>query len=165
MTITVRPLSACDMPLVIELSRRIWPVAYAGVLTPEQIENLLLRIYNEESLGKELSAGHRFWAAEEDGIPLGYASGYRDGATIWIKKLYVLAAQQGRGIGRLLIDTVIKAFLPADDVRLLVNSGNLTAQRFYERNGFSRLAHVPVRMGDFDFTDFVYGKAIPRQIP
>lgn len=157
----IRPLGAADRTLVIDLSRRIWPHAYAGVLAPEQIENILARIYNEENLAGEMAAGHRFWAAEEKGEALGFASGYRDGDTVWIKKLYVLPQCQGRGIGRLLMETVITAFAPVAQARLLVNSGNLAAQRFYERCGFTRAESVPVRMGDFDFTDYVYVRIIP----
>lgn len=159
--VTCRPLDAADMAMVIALSYRIWPVAYAGVLTAEQIENILARIYNAENLAAELAAGHRFWAAEEGGVALGFVSAYRDGETIWVKKIYILPQCQGRGVGRLLMDTAIAAFLPASEVRLLVNGGNLSAQRFYERCGFTRAHTVPVRMGDFDFTDYVYRRIIP----
>lgn len=165
MTLHVRPLAAHEKGLVIELSKAIWPVAYAGVLTPEQIGNLLLRIYSPENLAQEMAAGHRFWLAERQGAPLGYASGYREGGSIWLKKLYVLPQCQGQGVGRTLLNAVIAAFVPADDVRLLVNNRNLAAQRFYERCGFVHVADAPVRMGDFDFVDFVYAKLVQPVTP
>ena len=48
--IEIRPLAATDLPLVAALSRRIWPVAYAGILSPAQIDNILARIYSVENL-------------------------------------------------------------------------------------------------------------------
>ena len=78
MTLAIHPLALADMPLVRALARRIWPVAYAGILTPAQIENLLRRIYDVGSLEKEWAEGHRIWAAYDDGVPVGYASGYRE---------------------------------------------------------------------------------------
>lgn len=158
MTLECRPTS--DMALVIDLARRSWPVAYAEILSPEQIANLLMRIYNRENLEKEQAEGHRFWAAYLDGVAAGFASGYREGEAIWIKKLYVLPDCQGRGIGRALMDVIIGAFRPADEIRLLVNNRNLAAQRFYERCGFTRADAVPVMMGDFAFTDYIFVRSI-----
>jgi ribosomal protein S18 acetylase RimI-like enzyme len=158
----IRPLAETDLPLVAALSRRIWPVAYAGILTSAQIENILARIYSVENLKTEMADGHCFWAAYEGGEALGFASGYRDGAAIWIKKLYVLSEAQGRGIGQSLIETVIAAFGPASEVRLLVNSGNIAAQAAYERLGFIRAATLPVTMGDYEFTDYLYVKSLCR---
>ncbi len=159
-TFHIRPLAADELDLVVDLSQRIWPIAYAGILAPGQIDNLLTRIYSPDNLAQEIADGHRFWLAERKAAPLGYASGYREGGTIWLKKLYVLPQCQGQGIGRALMDRVIAAFLPADNVRLFVNNGNLAAQRFYEGCGFVRAAEVPVRMGDFDFTDFIYARPL-----
>lgn len=160
MTPEIRSLAIADMPLVIDLAWRIWPVAYAGVLTAEQIENLLSRIYRAENLEQECAEGHRFWAAYDGGKAVGFASGYRQGSTVWVKKLYVLPECQGRGVGRMLMQTVIDAFAPAEEIRLLVNSGNHAAQKFYARCGFICGGKVPVQMGDFAFTDFVYVKPI-----
>lgn len=156
----IRPLGQADFALIESLARRIWPVAYDGILTEEQLENLLAKIYGAENLASEMANGHRFWGAFDNASALGYASGYRDGACIWIKKLYVLPQAQGQGIGRALMQTVITAFLPVQEARLYVNGENLAAQRFYEKCGFANAGPVPVRMGDFDFTDFVYVKSI-----
>ena len=149
-----------DLSLVIELARRIWPEAYAGVLAPAQIDNILSRIYTPENLKAEAAAGHRFWAAFDGNTALGFASGYRDGAVVWLKKLYVVPAAQGRGVGRALLETVATAFGPAAEVRLYVNDGNLTAQDFYRRCGFAKAAEMPVKMGDYAFTDFIFARSI-----
>lgn len=160
--ITVRPADASDMPLVSELARRIWPVVYPNILTPEQIENMLERIYSVENLLQEMAQGHRFWITyNDDGQPVGYVSAYRENADIiWIKKIYVDAARQGRGIGQRMMDVVVAAFKPARELRLLVNPHNTPAHRYYAHHGFTKIGEVPVRMGDWNFNDFLFSKPI-----
>jgi ribosomal protein S18 acetylase RimI-like enzyme len=158
----IRALTAADLPLVIDLAHRIWPVAYAGVLKPEEIANILGTIYTPSNLQAEMAAGHRFWAAYDGTAALGFASGYRDGESAWLKKLYVLPVAQGRGAGRALVETVAAAFAAARDIRLYVNNGNTAAQAFYRRCGFVKLREVPVKMGDYDFVDFVFARSVSR---
>lgn len=157
---TIRPGDEADFLLIRDLAYRIWPDAYGDILTPEQLENLLSRIYSAENLGQEIADGHRFWLAFDGDTALGFASGYRKEKSIWLKKLYVLPEAQGTGTGRALMQTVITAFLPAEDVRLYVNGKNSAAQIFYERSGFANLGEVPVQMGDFVFTDYVFCKRL-----
>jgi len=160
MAIMIRPLGTADFPLIASLARRIWPVAYAGILSAEQLENLLTRIYGAENLAAERAEGHRFWGAFEEERELGYASGYRQEDVIWIKKLYVLPEAQGKGVGLALMQSVIAGFSPAKEVRLFVNGDNRRAQDFYRRCGFINAGAVPVKMGDFSFTDFVFVKVL-----
>ena len=156
----IRALAATDLPLVIDLAYRIWPKAYAGVLSPEEIDNILGAIYTPSNLNAEMAAGHRFWAAYEGAAALGFASGYRNDETVWLKKLYVLPETQGRGVGRRLVETVVAAFAGAREIRLYVNSGNTAAQAFYRRCGFEKVLEVPVKMGDYDFLDFVFARPL-----
>jgi diamine N-acetyltransferase len=151
----IAELKPSERAVVAALAHVIWPVAYASILTPAQIDNLLLRIYSDENLRTEMAAGHRFWVAY-DGGPAGFASAYRDADVVWLKKLYVLPARQGTGIGRALIDAAITAFAPVRDLRLYVNDHNIAAQRFYERSGFTCIGEEAVRMGDYGFTDKIY---------
>jgi len=159
-SIAVRLAVAEDMKTVIDLSYRIWPVCYAGILTPEQIQNLLMRIYDEETLREDARAGHLYFLAWDEKEAVGYASGYKEGNAVRLKKLYVLPECQGQGVGQCLTDAVIRAFADAEEMRLYVNCDNTPAQRYYERRGFVRMGEAPVKMGDFHFTDFIYAKAL-----
>jgi GNAT superfamily N-acetyltransferase len=152
--------AADHLPHVRDLAHAIWPQAYANVLKPVQIENMLERIYSLQNLTHEMQSGHRFFLAWRDKTPLGYASMYKDADTIWLKKLYVHVAEQGRGIGQQLLQHAIAAFLPASRVNLLVNKDNTPAQRFYERSGFARSGETPVQMGDHQFIDYIYSRPI-----
>lgn len=149
-----------DVAIIQSLAQRIWPVCFAGILTPEQIANMLERIYAPESLRAQMQAGHRFFLAYHDAEAVGYASAYKEDGHIWLKKLYVLPSLRGQGIGTALSNAAIATFQPANDVRLLVNRGNIAACRYYERAGFTRIDEIPVMMGDFPFIDYLYSKTL-----
>ena len=156
------PLDPKNLAHVIMLAHRIWPVSYQNILTNEQINNMLLLIYSRENLEKEMQQGHEFWLAYEGEKPVAYASTYKDGDAIWIKKLYVEPSMQGNGIGVKLMHSAIKPFLPANELRLLANPNNTTAHAFYEHLGFSKIDEVPVKMGDFEFTDYLFSMQLTK---
>jgi ribosomal protein S18 acetylase RimI-like enzyme len=91
---------------------------------------------------------------------VGYASAYKEGDIIWLKKLYLLAAARGKGLGRQLTETAAAAFTPAKEIRLLVNKENLSAHDFYLRTGFKRIGEKQVMMGDHAFVDYIYSKPL-----
>lgn len=161
--LSIVPAVQKEMSHIIMLAHRIWPVAYKDILTPEQIQNILRSIYTHENLEKEKSEGHQFWVAYVDGLPVGYASMYAENDIIWIKKLYVDPSVKGRRIGARLMHTGVSPFLPAKEIRLLVNSNNTPAQGFYTHMGFHKLGEIPVQMGDFQFTDFMYSMPLTEK--
>ncbi|HEY2335325.1 MAG TPA: GNAT family N-acetyltransferase [Solirubrobacterales bacterium] len=90
-----------------------------------------------------------FVVAEADGEPVGYAfvtigppyAGWVTGERLAeLETLSVLAERRGEGIGGTLIDAVWKrlAELGVDDMQITTTVTNVEAQRFYERQGFSR---------------------------
>jgi len=158
--ITIRPAAPHELSVIAELAQRIWPTAYAGILTPEQIANILQHIYTTNNLADEQARGHRFWIAYEEDKAVGYASGYREEQVVWLKKVYVDPAAQGKGIGKRLMEAVEAAFRPASELRLLANPNNTPAHRFYLRQGFEKVGEVPVRMGDWSFMDFIFSRRI-----
>lgn len=159
MTLAIAEAGAGDIALISELAHDIWPAAYAGILTPEQIDNMLARIYSHENLRAEMDAGHRFWLARWDNLPCGFASSYRENTEIiWLKKIYIAPAMQGQGVGRALIRTIEQAMQPMKYLKLLVNPHNIPAQRYYSHNGFSPAGTKQVQMGDFTFQDLIFSK-------
>lgn len=159
--VVIRPIGEADLPRVRDLSHVIWPEAYAGILPAERIPGMLAEIYDLGTLAADIDErGHRYWLATVDGADAGFVSAYRDGDRVWIKKLYVLDSIRGLGLGRRLMETAIAAFPGAASVGLYVNNGNGPAIGFYRAQGFVVEAEVPVRMGPYDFTDFVMARPV-----
>lgn len=162
MDISFVPLAEAQLQHVIFLAHRIWPVAYANLLTPEQIENMLLKIYTRENLTAEMANGHQFWLAYDGIKPVGYASAYKDEDIIWLKKLYVDPALQGQKIGTRLMHKAVSALLPAQELRLLANPNNHPAHAYYMHMGFQKIGEVPVQMGDWHFNDYLFSMALSK---
>jgi GNAT superfamily N-acetyltransferase len=73
------------------------------------------------------------WLAEVDGEIVGFAA--RDGA--WLIHLYMKPGWTGKGIGKRLLDVIIKEAATRTQVlRLHTFARNAGARRFYERHGF-----------------------------
>lgn len=53
-----------------------------------------------------------------------------------------------------------QSFSSAQEMRLFVNCKNVAAQNFYLHVGFERVAEVPVKMGDYHFTDYIYRRSL-----
>lgn len=158
--ILIRRIGADDLEIVQQLAEATWPHAFAGVIERHQIEIMLGDIYALESLENEMNAlGHVFWVARYHGEDAGFVSAFKRDTTTWIKKLYILPDKQGKGIGRALIETAIRHFAPSLAISLNVNIGNTRAIEFYQKYGFAVAEEVPVKMGPFDFTDYVMTKA------
>lgn len=157
----IKIINKSDLQIVIDLAKRIWPISYKNTLTEIQIENMLEKIYSLENLTYEMEKlGHVFWIANDEKESVGYISAYEEGNNLWIKKLYILPDKQGKGYGSHLMNTAINYFKGVKAICLFVNSENTNAQVFYKAKGFEVIDTKPVKMGDYDFIDFIMSKSL-----
>ena len=135
-----------DASCLSALSTQVWLHTYAT----EGIRPAIAQ-YVEEHLSPNAFAlqlerlEFLFLVAEVDGNLVGYASGkagapcpVRSAVTACLDKLYVSEHFHGVGIGRGLLSRLRAELVPLvgnDALWVAVNSGNLKAQRFYERQG------------------------------
>lgn len=150
-----------DLKTVIDLANKIWPISFKNILSESQIKNMLEKIYSIENLTYEMEKlNHVFWIAVDGDEPLGYVSAYEENNNIWIKKLYILPEKQGKGYGSHLIKVAVNHFKNIKAVCLFVNSENKSAQIFYKAKGFDVIDTKSVKMGDYDFIDFIMSKSL-----
>ena len=159
--LSIRRIAAGELPIIQQIAEDTWPTAFEGVIERHQIEMMLDDIYDLDALENEMtSLGHAFWIARHGHTDAGFVSSYKEGDVTWIKKLYILPSKQGLGIGRALMGTARDHFAPSRALSLYVNNGNVRAIDFYKKYGFVIEKEVPVKMGPFDFTDFVMTKVL-----
>lgn len=143
-----------DIPLIQQLNLQVWPQTYALILTPDQISYMLEMMYSSDSLIQQMTIeGCQFIIIYEDGNPVGFASYAETEPHNWkLHKIYVLPDQQGKGVGKKLIDHIIEQIKKKDgrSLKLQVNRNN-KAKDFYERLGF----HV-AEIADFDIGNGFY---------
>lgn len=152
-------IGAADLPRVEALARKIWPECFSEVLGMDKIPQMLEAIYAPAVLERDMrESGHVFWLLRVGGRDAAFAAAYREGATLWIRKLYVLGACRGMGLGKRLIETARQYFPQTTALALNVNAGNKSAIAFYQSQGFVIEKKVPVVMGPFAFEDYIMRK-------
>jgi ribosomal protein S18 acetylase RimI-like enzyme len=158
--IKIREATSADIPLIQELAHRIWPQTYIPVIGASQVNYMLDRFYSTAMLGSQIAeTGHQFIIAETNDQPVAFAawSGVEPG-TCKLHKLYILPQQQGKGVGRMLLNHIRQILANAGISRLIlnVNRYNNVAIAFYKALGFNIFKEEDIAIGnDFFMNDFV----------
>lgn len=98
----------------------------------------------DESAWLALLGSMRVWLAFEEDRPVGVIALSRDEELpedeAYLIQMWVSSSARGRGVGDLLVSTVLDSAGEAGYSRVLLDVGeeNLPAQRLYERHGFTR---------------------------
>jgi ribosomal protein S18 acetylase RimI-like enzyme len=164
--LTILPATADDILVLRDLAHRIWQAHYPGIISREQIDYMLARMYDVEVVRAELAAGVAWDLARHEGEPVGFSSCAFDEESRRVKlhKLYLLPALHGQGFGRQMLDHIKARALTigAREIHLQVNKQNTRALRAYERAGFRvREAVVADIGGGFLMDDFILALELP----
>ena len=163
----ITELPAADNAVITSLAKRIWPVAFAEILSPEQIEYMLRLFYSADSLTEQIeNKGHRFFtissaAAEPSGF-VSIENNYGGEPITKVHKIYLLPETQGKGLGKLLMNHAenIARENKAEFLTLNVNRYN-NARYFYEKLGFSVVKEETIEIGNgYLMEDYVMEKEL-----
>lgn len=163
--ITMRTANKEDIQLIMALAEKIWRAAYRPILSKEQIDYMMEMIYSESSLNNQMEElQHQFLLVYEEKEPVGFAAyaATPEPGIYKLHKIYVSSELQGKGIGRLIIDEVVKRTksIGATILELNVNRHN-KARFFYEKLGFIIHDKVDIPIGEGYFmNDYVMRKEI-----
>ena len=107
MDFVIRDATLADIGTIRSLADRIWRACYPGIISLEQIEYMLGKMYAPEAIRADLEVkGIRYLLIGPDGeAPLGFAA-YGPGETegeIFLHKLYIDPGRQRLGLGSALI--------------------------------------------------------------
>jgi ribosomal protein S18 acetylase RimI-like enzyme len=154
---TVTPL---DFSQVAELARRIWPVCFGSIITPEQCDYMLGQRYTPSAMAEAIRAGMTYELIHGRAGVAGFgAHGPAPSPTDWkLWQVYVLPDQQGHGLGRHYIEHVASAARLHGRTRLVltVNKQNARARALYERSGFEVSESACFNIGNgFVMDDYV----------
>jgi ribosomal protein S18 acetylase RimI-like enzyme len=146
------------------MARRIWIPAYSGIITSEQIEYMLDKMYSEESLIHQLEVeGCTFYILFDGDIDLGFASiSMRTPGLFRLNKLYVDTSFHGKGLGKQLLARLEEHTKNAGGgiLELNVNKNN-PAIHFYKSLGFEIYRDEVIDIGEgFVMDDYVMRKDI-----
>ena len=161
-----------DWVLISELAAPTWRAAYCDILTDMQMDYMLMMMYSEESLKRQMQDGHIFFIILFDGSPSGFISFHAQCENLYIlEKLYILPQRQGSGAGRFLVEKAeeyIRNMNPDNEINILfelnVNRAN-KAVRFYQRLGFQIVREVDEDIGNgFYKNDYIMQKIVGKKL-
>jgi ribosomal protein S18 acetylase RimI-like enzyme len=154
---TIRTANLTDIAAINRLAVAIWHQHYPSIISTDQINYMLSKMYDPETLLQNMNNGHVFLVAEENDSLLGYL-GYHlpQSGQAFLDKLYVDTHYHGKNIGGLLLQKMIETISPNTTIRLQVNRKNYKAINFYFKHGFTieQVADFDIGNGYF-MNDFV----------
>ena len=162
--VEILPATEEDLPALATLAGEIWRQHYPGIISREQIDYMLGRMYALETLRTELHEQQvRFVRLLADGRFVGFAAfgPLAEPGVFKLHKCYLLPECHGQGLGSQLLQHCIREVIRAGANRLLlaVNKQNAKAIAAYRRNGFSVLESVVTDFGaGFVMDDFIMAK-------
>lgn len=160
-SLQIRSATLTDIETIRQMAYETWPIAYADILSPKQLNYMLELMYNHNTLAEQMQTGHQFFIAAKDNSNIGFAgcSATETTGVFKLHKLYVLPIAQKTGAGKALLKAVIQYVTAAGgkQLKLQVNRHN-KAKHFYEYLGFSILYEQAFDIGEgYVMDDYVMG--------
>ncbi|OCX50580.1 GNAT family N-acetyltransferase [Mucilaginibacter sp. PPCGB 2223] len=161
----IREAVIADTETIRRIAHETWWPTYGPILSPEQITYMLGLLYSSEKIHQQIDHNEQtFLLLTENDEPVAFAAYSprdEDPEIYKLHKLYCLPKTQGKGFGKILIETV------ADKVRLAgkstldlnVNRFN-KARSFYEKMGFEVVYEEDIPIGPYWMNDFVMRKQL-----
>ena len=157
-TTKILPAGPEQVADIARLAAIVWRAHYPGIISHEQIDYMLAKMYDLDVLRSEMANGITYLRALESDQLLGFAAYGLAGNEIKLHKLYVDPQQQRRGIGRALLEHVERA-CASRTLMLTVNKRNHQAIAAYKKHGFVVRDSIVVDIGGgFVMDDYVMVK-------
>ena len=141
-----------QLPIVIDLTKKIWPVAYGEILSKAQLDYMIDKFYNETALRELIQKGHVFYLAQDDNDNyVGFVS-YEINSEpnkTKIHKIYVLPETQGTGLGRQFFELVKEKAIENNQKAIFLNVNKYNnAIHFYTKLGFTKVKDEVIDIGE-----------------
>ncbi|SIS48453.1 L-amino acid N-acyltransferase YncA [Chryseobacterium shigense] len=132
-----------DIPLIQDLARRSWGNAYADILSGEQMDYMLSKMYSEAEIGSHLrNADYHYYMIQDENNGsyegfIGYQHHYEE-QTTKLHRIYLVPESKGKGFGKQALKFLNGKVSENGDQRIIltVNKHN-TARNFYESQGYT----------------------------
>lgn len=163
MEIQIKEAGYPDLPLIKEMAYDIWPQYYSAIISLEQINYMLERLYSLESLAEAKRNGERFFIIWYGNTPVGYFSvmPIQEEPSFKLPKLYLYPSYRGKGLGAQMLTfaEAEAAKFGAKTLKLNVNRYN-PAFEFYKKQGYHIADVVDIPFGRYFLNDYVMEKQL-----
>jgi len=146
-----------DLTTISKLAKIIWNDHYVSIIGQQQVDYMLDKMYNQESLVEQLNVKkHQFYLIKDNDEAIGFISVSSENTTdYFLHKFYIDQQKSNAGIGTKVLNLLIKTIEPKS-LTLTVNRQNFKSINFYFKNNFKidRVADFDIG-NDFVMNDFV----------
>ncbi|NCD69570.1 GNAT family N-acetyltransferase [Mucilaginibacter agri] len=162
---TITSATITDVSTIRQLAEDTWWPTYSPILEKEQIRFMLDLIYNEDTIKKQIEEGEQIFLLLKEGDKAvafaGYSPYVAEPAAYKLHKLYCLPETQGKGYGRILINTVSRIAAGTGATKLLLNvNRHNTALSFYQKMGFDIAREEDIAIGPYWMNDYIMQKPL-----
>lgn len=156
------PVKESELFMIRDLAIKIWNDHYVTIIGQEQVNYMLGKMYDLQSLKDQMHKGHVFYFIKADETVLGFISvSNQNDNNFFIHKFYIDQAKAGKGIGTNALKNLIELVNPKS-LTLTVNRQNFKSINFYFKNGFKIDRVEDFDIGnDYQMNDFVMIRAFP----
>ena len=154
-----------QLNVVIDLTKKIWPVAYGEILSKAQLDFMINKFYNKTALRELIQKGHVFYLAQDDNDNyVGFVS-YEINSEpnkTKIHKIYVLPETQGTGLGRQFFELVKEKAIENHQNAIFLNVNKYNnAIHFYTKLGFTKVKDEVIDIGNgYVMDDYLMEKSV-----
>jgi len=146
-----------DLEIISNLANVIWNAHYVDIVGQQQVDYMLAKIYNHDSLLEQLvQKKHIFYIIQKDAKPIGFISiSSENQKDYFLHKFYIDQQKSNTGIGTEILNVLIKKDRPKS-LTLTVNRQNYKSINFYFKNHFKidRVEDFDIGNG-YQMNDFV----------
>ena len=139
-----------EIAAVVSLADQTWKEHYTSIIGLKQVEYMLSNFQSEKAILTQIQKGASYYLIKTSFKWFGYFSFVFEENKLFLSKLYVLKAFQGKGFGKLSLqfikDVAIKRGM--NKISLQVNKNNKKSLAFYEMQGFEIIKPIVVDIGN-----------------
>ena len=160
--IQVRKGRIQDLEEIRRVALEAWQATYTSIISAAQIDFMLNRFYNPETLSSQLNdEGHDFYILEEDGKLQGYAHCYPEADAMKLSKIYFYTKAKGKGFGQKLIMYCEQEAFQKGYRKMILNvNRHNPAQHFYLKMGYLILEEVDIPLDVYWLNDYIMAKEL-----
>lgn len=170
-TVTIKPVTADQLPLLLELGRSTFEAAFAHLNNPEDFAQYVRNAFTLKKTQQEWSHPYSsFFIAWIDKQPVGYIkintqeaqTEFKGDESLEIERIYVLPGMQQHGLGTHLLQFAERTAQQSGKqwIWLGVWEKNEKAIRFYQRHGFEKIGEHDFVIGSDVQKDWIMKKIL-----
>ncbi|MDO9001609.1 MAG: GNAT family N-acetyltransferase [Bacteroidota bacterium] len=137
-SLLLNPVSENDLNQIAELAKTIWQKHYVPIIGQEQVDYMLQKIYNYDSLLDQIkNKNQNYYFIQSNNTTIGFLSVTPEENNCWmLNKFYLLEETAGKGFGSIILEKLKNSIKPKK-IKLTVNRNNIKSINFYFKNGFT----------------------------